>query len=43
MPQSLKWSLIAGLALICSAAAYLMVERGPALLLDLSGALAGCF
>lgn len=43
MSQSLKWGLIFGLATLCAGAAYLMAVRGPALLLDLSGALAGCF
>jgi hypothetical protein len=43
MSESLKWSLIGGVAILCTGAAYLMVARGPALLLDLPGALAGCF
>lgn len=43
MPLGVKWSLIAGLALLCGGAAYLMIARGPALLLDIGGALAGCF
>ncbi|MFZ1109568.1 MAG: hypothetical protein WAN43_14645 [Rhodomicrobium sp.] len=43
MPLGVKWSLIAGLALLCGGAAYLMIARGPALLIDLGGALAGCF
>jgi hypothetical protein len=38
-----KWSLIGGLALVLGGAAYLMIARGPALLLDIGGALAGCF
>ena len=43
MPASLKWSLIGGIAALCIGAAYLMITRGPALLLDLGGALMGCF
>jgi hypothetical protein len=43
MPESLKWSLIGGIAVLCLGAAYLMAVRGPAMLLDLGGALAGCF
>ncbi|MGO9547201.1 MAG: hypothetical protein ACLPPF_20705 [Rhodomicrobium sp.] len=43
MPQSVKWSVIAGIAILCIGAAYLMLARGPAVLLDLGGALAGCF
>lgn len=43
MPQSVKWGVIAGIAALCLGAAYLLIERGPALLLDLGGALAGCF
>ena len=43
MPETLKWTLIGGLTLLCVGAAYLMATRGPALLLDLGGALAGCF
>jgi hypothetical protein len=43
MPQSLKWSLIGGIAVLCIGASYLMVTRGPALLLDIGGALVGCF
>jgi hypothetical protein len=43
MPASLKWSLIGGVAALCIGAAYLMAARGPAMLLDLGGALAGCF
>ena len=43
MPRSVKWSLIAGLAILCAGAAYLMAARGPAILLDLGNALAGCF
>jgi len=38
-----KWSLIAGIAILCAGAAYLMAVRGPAILLDLGEALAGCF
>jgi hypothetical protein len=43
MPESLKWSVIGGVAVLCLGAAYLMVARGPALLLDIGGALLGCF
>jgi hypothetical protein len=38
-----KWSLIGGIAILCAGAAYLMAVRGPAILLDLGNALAGCF
>jgi len=43
MPESVKWSLIGGIAVLCLGAACLMAARGPALLLDLGGALSGCF
>jgi hypothetical protein len=43
MPQRVKWSLGAGIAVLCAGAAYLMAVRGPAVLLDLGNALAGCF
>ena len=43
MPESLKWSLIGGIAALCIGASYLIVTRGPALLLDIGGALMGCF
>ncbi len=43
MPLSVKWSLIAGLTLLCGGASYILISRGPALLLDIGGALAGCF
>jgi hypothetical protein len=43
MPASLKWSVIGGIAALCIGAAWLMVMRGPALLLDIGGALMGCF
>ncbi len=43
MPRSVKWGLIGGIAILCASAAYLMSTRGPALLLDLGTALAGCF
>jgi hypothetical protein len=43
MPQAVKWCVIGGVALLCAGASYLMIARGPALLLDLGGALAGCF
>jgi hypothetical protein len=41
MPASLKWSLIGGIGALCLGASYL--SRGPALLLDIGGALLGCF
>ena len=41
--ESLKWSVAAGIALLCAGAVYLMVTRGPAILLDLSSAVSGCF
>jgi len=31
------------IAALCLSAAYLMISRGPALLLDLGNALANCF
>lgn len=43
MPESVKWGLIGGVTVICAGAAYLMIARGPALLLDLGSAIAGCF
>ncbi len=43
MPVSVKWSLIGGVALLCLGAAYLLIERGPAILLDLQGAVNACF
>jgi hypothetical protein len=43
MPVPMKWILIGGVTLLCAGAAYLTVARGPALLLDLSSALYGCF
>jgi hypothetical protein len=43
MPASLKWSLIGGIGVLCLGASYLLVTRGPALLLDIGGALLGCF
>jgi hypothetical protein len=43
MPQAVKWGLIGGIAILCAGAAYLLIARGPALLLDIGGALAGCF
>ncbi len=43
MPETLKWTLIGGLTLLCLGAAYLMATRGAALLLDLGGAFTGCF
>jgi hypothetical protein len=41
--ESFKWALIGSVAVLCAGAAYLMIARGPAMLLDLGGALAGCF
>ncbi len=43
MPASWKWSLIGGIGALCLGAAYLMVARGPVLLIDIGGALLGCF
>jgi hypothetical protein len=43
MPQSVKWTLAAGVTILCAGAAYLTISRGPALLLDLGNMLAGCF
>jgi hypothetical protein len=43
MPASLKWSLIGGIGVLCLGASYLLITRGPALLLDIGGALLGCF
>jgi hypothetical protein len=43
MPAGLKWSLIGAITALCIGASYLMVTRGPALLLDIGGGLAGCF
>lgn len=43
MPQSVKWALFAGVSILCAGAAYLMISRGPALLLDLGNVFAGCF
>ena len=43
MPESIKWSLMGGIAVLCLGAAYLLIARGPALLLDIGSALAGCF
>jgi hypothetical protein len=41
--QTAIWSLIAATAILCAGAAYLMIVRGPVLLLDLGNALAACF
>jgi hypothetical protein len=43
MPRAVKWSLIGNIVIFCAGAAYLMAQRGPALLLDLGTSLAGCF
>ena len=43
VPQSVKWYLTGGIAILCAGAAYLMAVRGPAVLLDLGTSLAGCF
>jgi len=37
MPLAARVTIIAVIGLICAGAAYLMLVRGPALLLDLSG------
>jgi hypothetical protein len=41
--QTVKWGLIGAAAILCAGAAYLMIVRGQALLLDLGNALAACF
>jgi hypothetical protein len=38
MPIAARITIIASLTLICGGAAYLMLTRGPALLIDLSAA-----
>jgi hypothetical protein len=43
MPSGLKFAVTAVIMLACGGAAYLMVERGPALMLDLTDAIAACF
>ncbi len=43
MPASLKWSLIAAIGALCLGVSRLTISRGPALLLDIGGALLGCF
>jgi hypothetical protein len=43
MPVAIKFAMCTALAALIAGAAYLMVARGPAILIDLGGALAGCF
>ncbi len=38
MPLAARITIITTLTLICAGAAYLMIARGPALLIDLSSA-----
>ncbi|NJM35165.1 MAG: hypothetical protein HC850_11140 [Rhodomicrobium sp.] len=38
MPLAAKATIIAALTLFCAGAAYIMLTRGPALLIDLSAA-----
>jgi hypothetical protein len=40
MPLPLRIAIIAGISLICAGAAFLMLARGNAMLLDLSAAAA---
>jgi hypothetical protein len=40
MPAALRIAVISGISLICAGAAYLMLARGNALLIDLSAAAA---
>jgi hypothetical protein len=40
MPLQLRIAIISGIALLCAGAAYLMLARGNALVLDLSAAAA---
>ena len=42
MPLAARITIIATLALICAGAAYLMLARGPTLLIDLSAAASRC-
>lgn len=41
MTASLRIAVIASIAALCAGAVYLMFTRGPAMLLDLSAAMAG--
>ncbi len=36
MPLSVRIAILSGLGLLCAGAVYLMIVRGPALLIDLS-------
>ena len=38
MPLAARIAIIASLTLLCAGAAYLMLARGPALLIDMSAA-----
>ena len=43
MPRSVKWGVIGSVSVLCAGAAYIMIVRGRAILLDLAGAVAACF
>ena len=43
MPIAVRIAIITGISLICAGAAYLMLARGSALLLDLSATAARLF
>ena len=43
MPLRLRIAILAGVGLLCLSAAYLMLARGDAMLLDLSAAAARLF
>lgn len=43
MSPSAKLAIWSGIALIVGGAAWLMIERGPAILVDLAGAVMACF
>lgn len=43
MPFALRLALVPVLALLIGGAAYLMAVRGPAILVDLAGAVTACF
>jgi len=40
MPIGLRIAVISGIGLLCASAAYLMLARGPAMLIDMSAAAA---
>lgn len=41
MTVNLRFAVIASIAALCAGALYLMLTRGPAMLLDMSAAMAG--